>query len=89
MGVSNMKYKLFFTPMCPKCPAIKEFMKGLDIEGEFVDATTPEGLEQARKYEIISVPTILFFDDKNEIVSKAHDLEEVKRVVENKSLTDV
>ncbi len=83
------KYKLFFTPMCPKCPAIKEFMKGMDIKGEFVDAASSEGLEQARKYEVVSVPTILFFDDKDEIVSKAHDLEEVKRVVENKSLTDV
>jgi glutaredoxin-related protein len=89
MGVGNMKYKLFFTPMCPKCPAIKEFMKGTDIEGEFVDATNPEGLEQARKYEVISVPTVLFLDDKGKIVSTAHNLEEVKRVVENKSLTDV
>ena len=84
-----MKYKLFFTPMCPKCPAIKEFMKGTDIEGEFIDATTPDGLEKARKYEVISVPCVLFFDDKDEIVSKTHDLEEVKRVVENKSLADV
>jgi len=83
-----MKYKIFFTPMCPKCPAIKEFMKGTDIEGEFVDATTPEGLEQARKYEVISVPTVLFFDE-DKVVSTAHNLEEVKNVVENKSLTDI
>jgi len=84
-----MKYKLFFTPMCPKCPAIKEFMKGTGIEGEFIDATTPDGLEQARKYEVISVPCVLFFDDNDKIISTAHNLEEVKRVVENKSLTDV
>ena len=83
------KYKIFFTPMCPKCPAIKEFMKITDIEGEFVDATTPEGLEQARKYEVSSVPTVIFFNEKDETVSTAHDLEEVKRVVENKSLADV
>ncbi len=89
MGVSNMKYKLFFTPMCPKCPAIKEFMKETGIEGEFVDAASSEGLEQARKYEVVSVPTVLFFDEKNAVISTAHDLEEVKRIVENKSLTDV
>jgi len=83
------KYKIFFTPMCPKCPAIKEFMKSTDIEGEFLDATTPEGLEQARKYQVSSVPTVLFLDEKEEVVSSAHNLEEVKRVVENKSLTDV
>ena len=89
MGAGNMKYKLFFTPMCPKCPAIKEFMKSVDIKGEFVDAASAEGLEQAKKYEVVSVPTILFFNEKNELISTAHDLEEVKRIVENKSLTDV
>ena len=84
------KYKLFTTPMCPKCSALKESMKeSVKIEGEVVDATTPEGLEQARKYQVATVPTVLFIDDKGEVVSTAHDLEEVKRVVENKSLTDV
>ena len=64
-------------------------MKTVDIKGEFVDAGSAEGLEQARKYNVISVPTVLFLDDKEEVISTAHDLEEVKRVVENKSLTDV
>jgi len=84
-----MKYKLFFTPMCPKCPAIKEFIKTTDIKGELVDAATPEGLEQAREYEISQLPAVLFLDDKGKVISKAHSLEEVKRVVENKSLADV
>jgi glutaredoxin len=84
-----MRYKLFFTPMCPKCPAIKEFIKTTSVEGEFIDATTSEGLEQARKYEVSQLPTVIFLDDKGEVVSKAHSIEEVKRIVENKSLADV
>ncbi|ENO12073.1 glutaredoxin-like protein [Thermoplasmatales archaeon SCGC AB-539-C06] len=84
-----MKCKIFTTPMCPKCNALKESMKEEKIEVEVVDATTPEGLEQARKYQVSSVPTVLFFDEKEEIVSTAHNFEEVKRVVDNKSLTDV
>ena len=75
--------------MCPKCPAIKDFMKGTGIEGEFVDATKPEGLDQARKYQVSSVPTVLFLDEDENVVSTAHNLEEAKRVVENQSLTDV
>ena len=75
--------------MCPKCPAIKEFMKGINIKGEFIDAASAEGLEQARKYNVASVPTVLFLDENGEVVNTAHDLEEVKRVVENKSLADV
>ena len=75
--------------MCPKCPAIKEFIKGIKLKGEFIDAASAEGLEQARKYNVASVPTVLFLDENNEVVNTAHDLEEVKRVVENKSLMDV
>lgn len=80
------KLKVFFTPMCPKCPAIKEYVATQKIEQELVNAATPEGLEQAREYGINGVPTVLFFDEKGELVSEAHNLEEVKRVLENKTL---
>ena len=33
-----MIYKLFFTPMCPNCPKVKDFMKEVDMEGEEIDA---------------------------------------------------
>ena len=80
-----MKYKLFFTPMCPNCPKIKEFLKTVKIEGEFIDATTPEGLDEARKYEVAGVPVVLFLEDE-EIVNRANTIDEVKKVVENKKL---
>ncbi len=81
-----MKYKLFFTPMCPKCPKIKEFLNGVqDVEGEFIDATKKEGLEQARELKVSNVPTVVFFEDGKES-SRANSIEEVKRVVENKQL---
>lgn len=84
MGIS--KIKLFFTPMCPKCPFIKEYLETKRIEKELVDAATPKGLEQAKEYGVSSVPTVLFFDEKDELVSEAHTLEEVKRAIENKTL---
>ena len=80
-----MKYKLFSTPACPNCHAIREYFKTVDIDGEDVNAASVEGLEQARKFEVSSVPTILFLED-GEVKSKATSLEEVKRVLENKSL---
>ncbi len=80
-----MKYKLFFTPMCPHCPSVKEFMKDVDMEGEEIDATLPEGLEQAQKFNVISVPTIIFLED-DKVKSVAHSIDEIKRVIENKSL---
>ncbi|MDP7141379.1 MAG: thioredoxin family protein [Candidatus Woesearchaeota archaeon] len=82
-------YKLFFTPMCPNCPSVKEFMKTVDIEGKEIDATSEEGMAEARNYDIMSVPTILFFDEKEELAGRATSIDEIKRLIENKSLGDI
>ena len=83
------KYMLFTTPMCPKCPKIKEFMKNQDLEKEWMDAATPDGLENARKNNVSSVPTIIFFDEMGEEVARASTIEETKRILENKTLSDI
>lgn len=83
------RYMLFFTPMCPKCPKIKEYMETKKIEKEWVDAATKDGLEKAREYDVGSVPTVLFFDEKDNLVTRANNIEEVKRIVENQILADV
>lgn len=75
-----MKFKLFTTQRCPKCPEVKEFMQGLDIEGEFIDASTPEGLEEAKKFNIMNVPLVIFFDGDKE-VERAGSIEEIKKVL--------
>ena len=56
-------YKLFTTKFCHKCPAMKEFLEGQDkLSGEIVDASTPEGLEEAKKFDVQGVPTVVFLD---------------------------
>jgi glutaredoxin len=77
-----MKYKLFTTPMCPKCPAMKDFMAAQDkVSGEVVDAHTPEGLEEARKFDIHSVPMVVFVDDSGKEVNRCGTQEEVEEVL--------
>jgi ribonucleoside-triphosphate reductase len=83
------RYMLFFTPMCPKCPKVKEFMEDKKLVKEWVDASTPEGLEKARKFEVTGVPIVIFFDENDKEVGRANDVEEIKRLLENKSLSDV
>lgn len=79
-----MKYKLFTTPMCPKCPAMKEFMAGQDnVTGEVVNAHTPEGLTEARKFNIHSVPMVVFVDDAGEEVKRCGTKEDVEEVLGN------
>ena len=76
------KYKLFTTPTCPSCPKVKEFMKTVKVEGEVLDAATSKGAREAAKFGITTVPTIIFFDDKNTAIEEAHSVEDVKKVLE-------
>lgn len=75
-------YKLFTMPACSKCPAVKEHMQTLELNGEVINAGDPEGMQEARKHSISTVPTAIFFDEQGNIVSIAHDKEEVDKVIE-------
>ncbi len=79
-------YKLFFTPACPNCHEMKKFMVTTDLNGDFVDATTLDGEELTKKYNVMSAPTIIFLDKNNKEVSRATTIDEIKRVIDNKSL---
>ena len=72
-----MRYILFTTPTCPNCPVVKEYMHESDVEGEIVDASTPEGLTRAKELEISAVPTVVFFEDDKEI-GRANSVDETK-----------
>lgn len=74
-------YKLFTTPTCPSCPAVKEHMKTVRMPGESIDATTPEGWSEAEKHGIRSVPTVLFFDQQGELAAVAQSVKQVQRVM--------
>ncbi|HEC21125.1 MAG TPA: hypothetical protein ENI70_01260, partial [Candidatus Peregrinibacteria bacterium] len=58
-----MRYKLFHTPACYRCPRVKEFLSAQEsLEGEFVDASSAEGLGIAKKMGVQSVPMVVFFN---------------------------
>ncbi len=76
-----MRFKLFTTRTCPKCPAVKQFLQEQDIEGDFVDASTPEGLEDAKKHNVMNVPTVIFFDQRGEEIKRANNIEEIRKCI--------
>jgi thioredoxin-related protein len=81
------RYKLFFTPSCPYCPTVKAHMKKVNMPGELIDASTPEGLKEAQKYEITKVPTVLFFDESGKKTGEAGSVEEaVKSIAEQQNV---
>ncbi|MFC1596148.1 ribonucleoside triphosphate reductase [Candidatus Margulisiibacteriota bacterium] len=70
-------YKLFYSDTCPNCPAVKEYVANLDLQGEVFNASTDEGLDEARKYGIYSTPTVILFDEQENILSQAHTASEL------------
>lgn len=78
-------------PACPDCHMIREFLeeKKINVEGEEVDTATDEGMEKAVEFNVMSTPTVVFLDEDYKEVSRALSLDEVKNIVENKSLVDV
>jgi glutaredoxin len=77
-----MQYKLFTTPMCPKCPAMKEYMASqTKISGEVINCHTPEGLAEARKFVISSVPTVIFIGEDGRESRRCGTKEEVEEIL--------
>ena len=63
-----MMYKFFYTSHCPRCPQVKKYLEQRkDIEGSWIAADTDEGLNEARKHQIMQVPTVIFFENNGEI----------------------
>ncbi len=63
--------KIFVKAKCPKCPATKEIELTLKKEGVAVyhyDLDTLDGLAEASYYSILSTPSIIIENEKEEEV---------------------
>ena len=60
--------KIFTQPLCPACPPAKELGESLkeSVKIEYFDVSTPDGLAQARLYNIMSTPTLVLVEDNKE-----------------------
>jgi glutaredoxin len=72
------KLLLFTTQICPKCPAAKKLLEDRKIKYELVDASEPHGLEMARKFQIMQVPTLVILDGET-VVAKATGADEIEK----------
>ncbi len=78
LKVKPQSFMFFYSDTCPKCPPVKNFVKELNLEGNFINVFEPAGMKLAEELEIRNLPSVVFFDDKKNIVSKAHTILEVK-----------
>lgn len=73
-----MTFKVFFQPNCHKCPAVKNYLLTLGMEGESINAL--EHMEDCSNLGISSTPTVLFYDDSNSEIGRAYDIEGIKKI---------
>ncbi|MEK9148818.1 MAG: sulfurtransferase TusA family protein [Candidatus Desantisbacteria bacterium] len=57
------RFELFYSPLCPTCPAAKEVVREVaeeeGIELEEINIMSPEGENRAKKYEIRGIPHLV------------------------------
>jgi hypothetical protein len=72
------EYRYFYRKTCPNCPPVKEYVSQLPLAGKHVDVDTEEGLSQAQTYQILSTPTVLFFDRNGRPIHEVHSVDQLE-----------
>jgi glutaredoxin-related protein len=80
-GTGFASYKMFQSDFCRNCPPVKNHVANLDMEGETIDVSTDLGVNLAREYNVMSTPTVLFFNENNVVVGEAHTVSEVDKLM--------
>ena len=78
---SIKNYKMFYSEHCPGCKPVKNMLSKTTMQGEEVNASTKEGLEQAIENNITGTPTVIFYDDLGNVVKKAHTSAQVEQLL--------
>lgn len=72
------RYELFIRKTCPNCPPVKEYCTNLPYDGTFIDVDTEDGLAHASAMGIFSAPTIIFYNENDDEISRAHSVNEIR-----------
>ncbi len=75
---SAVKYSYFFRKTCPNCPSVKGYIETLDMPGIHIDVDNDKGIEAAAENQVFGVPTVVFYDNDNNEVFRAHNLKDLK-----------
>ena len=64
----------FYSPCCGQCKVVAKEFKDHPINVPIEDINVVDNPEIAEKYNIISLPTILLLNDKEEVVETWHGI---------------
>ncbi len=78
-----VKYKYFFRKTCPNCPSVKGYVENLELDSEHIDVDTENGLESASDSQVFGVPTVVFYDNSDNEIFRAHNLKDLKENIDS------
>ena len=64
----------FYSPCCGQCKVVAKEFKDHPIDAPVKNIDVMENPEIAEKYNVISLPTILLLNDKEEVVETWHGI---------------
>jgi len=76
-----VSYMLFSRAACPNCPPVKDYLGASGLPGVVVDVDTEEGLNLARRYEVLSTPTAIMLGPDGAQVTRAHSRQQLEAIV--------
>ncbi len=74
-------YLLFSRTACPNCPPVKDYLSLSGLPGVVVDVDTDEGLELARRYEVLSTPTAIMLGSDGSQLLRAQTRKQLEPLV--------
>ena len=76
--IPAMHYELFSSPRCPHCPPLESFMAASSLEGKQFNVDTKKGLKLATERGVFITPTLIFYNDEEKEIARAHNVDEVQ-----------
>ena len=74
-------YALFYRTTCPNCPAVKRVMETFNIEGGSINVDTDLGFGMATKYNVMAVPTVVFFNERGKEIYRASTVTALTKIL--------
>lgn len=73
-----MRYVLFTTATCPKCPAMKSFVaENIKFEGEVLDNNSENFGERIAEAGVQNAPTIVIYEDGGQEVFRTDEVDQL------------
>jgi len=73
-----VRYLYFFRENCPNCPPVAAALEETSFEGEAVDVDTPQGMDEAVRRGILSSPTVVFLNSRDEEILRTGSAREIR-----------